>query len=526
MRIWAPATPRSQTGRSRSTCRRDGRAWRRSLLDGVRQGQPLGALLGYRFERGLHESGLDRFVLALRNLAPLVAGKLEQTDLAADSIAANNVVDGLVLQRKWADAPSSVTAVLKQPTSAELTAVGKELDALGDAIDAVSDALTAETAYQMARGNTLRIAATLSAVATGGAPAPELEVMRTPRSGIAVTYRLLVLFSGEAAATAGWAAASTSPRATAEPMLNAWAATQLGDPRKVRCTVESVDADGAVVAVNTFKFSDLALAPLDVVYGVDATTGVAPPSGAAPSDIEQRVLYEARAMTNGFGDAPGLRLRMARPADLAAAETTLADLLEQARATRALLGNARGVDAEDLNPPSRAAAGAVDLSELEARTKKAEAALTSAHGALNTLVAQGAAATAAALRAALPKLGAFGLASAIPLLASGDDARHARGAARTGIGGGEEHADAARSKRRAARRHGGERSARAPASVRRAHSCGLRQRVRGAAPLQLQCGRGDRTYDRARREHVDARRRCACVSHLVRSQRASARPRR
>jgi hypothetical protein len=125
-----------------------------ATADGVRQGQPLGALLGYRFERGLHELGLDRFVLALRNLAPLVAGKLEQTDLTADSIAANNVVDGLVLQRKWADAPTDVTAVLNQPTSDELTAVGKELDALGDAIDAVSDALTAETAYQMARGNT------------------------------------------------------------------------------------------------------------------------------------------------------------------------------------------------------------------------------------------------------------------------------------------------------------------------------------------------------------------------------------
>jgi hypothetical protein len=392
------------------------------LLDGVRQGQPLGALLGYRFERGLHELGLDRFVLALRNLAPLVAGKLEQTDLAADSIAANNVVDGLVLQSKWAAAPTSVTAVLKQPTSAELTAIGKELDALGDAIDAVSDALMAETAYQMARGNTLRTAATLSAVASGSAPAPELEVMRTPRSGIALTHRLLLLFSGNAASTTGWAAAATSPRAAAEPMLNAWAATQLGDPRTVRCTVERVDADGAVAEVHRFMLSDLALAPLDVVYGVDATTGVAPPSGSAPSEIEQRVLYQARAMTNGFGAAPGLRVQMARPADLAAAETTLADLLEQARAARALLGNARGVDAEDLNPPSRAAAGAVDLTELEGRTNQAEAALTSAQQALNGLVAQAAAASADALRAALSTLGAFGLASTVPLLAGGDDA--------------------------------------------------------------------------------------------------------
>ena len=41
------------------------------LLDGVRQGQPLGALLGYRFERGLHEQGLDRFIHRFRTLAGL-----------------------------------------------------------------------------------------------------------------------------------------------------------------------------------------------------------------------------------------------------------------------------------------------------------------------------------------------------------------------------------------------------------------------------------------------------------------------
>ena len=39
------------------------------LLDGVRQGQPLAALLGYRFERGLHEQGLDRYIHRFRTLA-------------------------------------------------------------------------------------------------------------------------------------------------------------------------------------------------------------------------------------------------------------------------------------------------------------------------------------------------------------------------------------------------------------------------------------------------------------------------
>src|SRR5690606_31145201 len=40
------------------------------LLDGVRQGQPLGALLGYRFERGLHDHELDRYIAVFRRIAP------------------------------------------------------------------------------------------------------------------------------------------------------------------------------------------------------------------------------------------------------------------------------------------------------------------------------------------------------------------------------------------------------------------------------------------------------------------------
>src|SRR4029453_14213592 len=41
------------------------------VLEGVRQGQSLGALLGYRFERGLHDDGLDRFIFPFRALAGL-----------------------------------------------------------------------------------------------------------------------------------------------------------------------------------------------------------------------------------------------------------------------------------------------------------------------------------------------------------------------------------------------------------------------------------------------------------------------
>ncbi len=49
------------------------------LLEGVRQGQPLGALLGYRFERRLHDLTLDRFIVPLRGLAPLVGAATAAT---------------------------------------------------------------------------------------------------------------------------------------------------------------------------------------------------------------------------------------------------------------------------------------------------------------------------------------------------------------------------------------------------------------------------------------------------------------
>jgi hypothetical protein len=393
------------------------------LLDGVRQGQPLAALLGYRFERRLHDLRKDQFIAPLRELAPLTARKLENTDLPVESIAANNVVDGLVLNQKWQDEKQSATKPITNrlqsagATADDLTKLSRELDGLADSIDAVSDALTAETAYQMVRGNTSRLASTLNAVATGDAPAPELEVARTPRSGIPLTHRVLQLFSGKPPVATGWVAASTSVRATAEPMLNSWAAKLLGNPKKVRCTVEMVDGGGAVLETHKLLLSDLQLAPLDVVFCVEPLASV-----GQVSELEQRVLHQARLGANGFPSQARLRVQHARPADLAEQELTLLDVLEQARRVRRLLTTARAADSEDLNPPERGEVGDVDLTELSARVTKAERALKAAHKALDTLVKKGAAAQADALRAALLKLGSCGVQGSVPVVAAGDDA--------------------------------------------------------------------------------------------------------
>ena len=401
------------------------------LLDGVRQGQPLGALLGYRVERLLHDTvvdtgrTLDRFIAPLRRVAPLVARASAAPTGPVDTIAAENVVDGLVLHRRWKEERSAVLGEISAaaPSTSDLSAISTILERLDDMIDGLSDALTAETAYQMVRGNTSRTASTLAAIAEGNAPPPELDVAKTPRSGTSLTHRLLLLMSGPNVNTPGWISAASRVRSNAEPMLNFWAFKLLGDGSKIRCTIERLDdATGAVVEIRQLPLSELGLAPLDVVYGVEAANTTAQP-GMTLSEIEQQVVYHAKRKTGGFDPLATLRLQHVRPGDLAVGEITLFDALEQGRAVRRLLGVARGADPEDLNPPERTGQGVIDLVELDARVVRAENALNAAHAGLKNLIARiTTTTTAEMLRTALLKLGAFGVEPAVPVSVAGEDA--------------------------------------------------------------------------------------------------------
>lgn len=392
------------------------------LLEGVRQGQPLGALLGYRLERRLHEAGLDHFIAPLRKISPLAVRKRE-TDAWPNEIfkanAANNVVDGLELFRAWKAYRNSIAFEIRNVGSDdERFRVEREIEALGDAIDGLGDALVAEAAYQIARGNTPRLASTLSAIALGDAPVPELEVARIPRTGTSLTHRVLVLFSGVSNAGGGWTNSTT--RTVNERWLNAWIRLLLGDARKVRCTVERLDdTTGAVTETAVFPLSDVPMSTLDFVYSVQPG-GQSATADASPCLAEQRVLYHARRLANGFGNDAGVRLQHERPADLAAGETTLFDVLEQARAIRRLLQGARGLRPEDLSPPDRPHQSTLDLADLEARVVRYENGLNAAHKTLASLVSKAADTLAEDFRTAILNLGHFSVEPAVPGVAVGD----------------------------------------------------------------------------------------------------------
>jgi hypothetical protein len=86
LRSGALASRARRTTSSTSTSRPEGFGWRRGSSTACEQGQPLGALLGYRFERSLHEHELDRFIATFRRIAPF--GELLKAQVAAEEAEA------------------------------------------------------------------------------------------------------------------------------------------------------------------------------------------------------------------------------------------------------------------------------------------------------------------------------------------------------------------------------------------------------------------------------------------------------
>lgn len=337
----------------------------RQLFDGVRQGQPLGALLGYTFERQLHEAGRDELIDDFRLVAPLPgAGE------------GRIVVDGLLLARKWSEDPGSVIA---SPDDA----IRRILDSLEAAVDAAADAVSAETAFQMIRGNPARAGATLDAIAIGETTPPDLTVLHTPRTGTAVTHRLAAFMPPPGDSPAGWAPRGGSPRALADPALDTWAGRLLGPGTGIGARVE---VDGVATDV---ALSDLGMTPIDLVWATGGAEGV-------PAEVSARLLRAAGVSTGTI--------------DLSRDAGGLGDLVELATRLHRLLASARPLDAADLQPPHADPDHHLDLEEFQRRVVAVERSFAQSHAVLRDAVRDD-----AGLQEAMLRVAAFGVPGAIPI---------------------------------------------------------------------------------------------------------------
>ena len=222
----------------------------------------------------------------------------------------------------------------------------------------MSDALVAESVHQVVRGNPVRAAATLDAIERGEAPPPELEVLRTPRSGSAFTHRVVLLCATDAS-TPQWLGSADSARAAAEPAVNGWVAKLLGDPRNVRCRIERFDSATAVpIPVREVRLSDLRLSPLDIFYASDSTDEL------HESDLEQQILYQVRRRIPELPMDAVLRINPGRDPSWPITELSWAEFTELVQAARRSIGGFRPLQAADLTLEDVDAVQGVDTAEL------------------------------------------------------------------------------------------------------------------------------------------------------------------
>ena len=375
------------------------------LVDGVIAGQPLAALLGYRFERALRTASLTlaQYILPLRRLTPLRPGPNASpvvTDGPSETVATRDVVDGVALLERWRNERATLLGTLHPvPPQADRNAIGAQLDRLADTYDAVADLLVAEAVHQNLLGNNERAGAVLAALDRQERP-PQIDFVRTPRSGKSYTQRLLVLLDKETV-SAPWRAASNDARATAEPRLNAWIARLLGHPKRIKIAAEIAGS----TKQPTQTLDALGLSPLSLAMAV-------PSSGTdARSELELRLLRSFEAKRTPAQADAAVTLLDAAPKGAPASTIGLGALRALLRRVYSLVTSKLPASAADLALPPLAGDDGYDHAELGTR---ADALLARYQGALDALDAALAAADADPLADALADAAGFGIDGALP----------------------------------------------------------------------------------------------------------------
>jgi hypothetical protein len=282
-----------------------------AIIEGMQQGQSLGALLGYRLERGLHDNNdheLDIFIYELRKVFPLVSNRLRLTQIkrakpaptpqdaernqeeedefseaaAVTKIEARNVVDGVSLldhirKTKKETYPFGFTIGdgpdrLRDATPGEADAINAEVRRIMSIRDAVADLAMAESVHQVVQGNYDRAAGALDSYSKGMYPQMP-DVIRSAGSGVSLTHRFGIhLPTGVVPAT------SDTPRARTEPAISRWIEDLLpADLTRIACRVEySVpnydDTIPDPVVTKTVSLADLELMPIDLLYMINIET--------------------------------------------------------------------------------------------------------------------------------------------------------------------------------------------------------------------------------------------------------------
>jgi hypothetical protein len=365
-----------------------------AILEGMQNGQSLGALLGYQLERGLHdrhgEAEVDEFIYQLRKQFPLRADRINDTASAADApiqtVEARNVLDGVALvdhieKERVTEYPFNIST-LPPASPSQAAAINAEVARLLDTNDAVADLGIAEGIHQVVQGNYDRAAASLDAFGKAQLP-PRPDIVETPRSGTGLTHRVgLHLTPGLDPDDSPHATIDPTPRSRAEPALNQWLASMLPLPEDVAVVVRLSDGTG-FADTRTITQAALNLQSLDLLFLLRTD------SEQAMSALDDRITLHVQGAIRPDGEIEIVYT------ERIPGKVSLFELSALTSELRSLVSAARPLRATDLALPIETKAAGASLAEFQVerlsrvRTDMAAPleALRTLHGELTALLA-------------------------------------------------------------------------------------------------------------------------------------------
>lgn len=348
-----------------------------SMIEGIQGGQSLAALLGYRFERSLHDrddlthKGIDKYIYALRKVFPLNADRLKDTKVAnsADpsvdpvtvpitAIEARNVVHGANLANHVRTQSKPVNRVypfglaLLSADGDVAAAITSAVNQIIEIADAVGDLGMAESVHQIVMGNYDRAAGVLESYSKGSYP-QEPDVIRTPRSGATLTHRVGVPFKYVPTSAGG------SPRTIAEPSVNQWLSGILPGMDAILCHGSYVGRADGLPKKAAISLQDIGVEPIDLLYVLNVF------ENRALTELDDRLIFHLISTKDPRIDGNIKIDYMEDPPD--ATKVSLFQVMPLIKSLRAILVESPPLTPADVSLPNEASKKDLPPPELPAK---------------------------------------------------------------------------------------------------------------------------------------------------------------
>ncbi|NER10047.1 hypothetical protein SAMN06265375_101421 [Muriicola jejuensis] len=334
-----------------------------AVIEGIQNGQNLAAVLGYQFERFIHDSTsaeVDYLIFPLRRQFPLVSdqmastqtGDADYTTAPIEALEARNVIHGsslidFVQQRLGPSGePNYLDDFdLQGLNDAEKAILVKAIDHIRDTNDALADLGLAESIHQVVQGNIDRAAGTLDTYSKGNHPQVP-DVIQTPRSGVNLTHRVGIQLNPKAAAGAG-----ASPRAKSEPAINEYLTTILPKLKNIICSIDISNQDLGLNDTLKVKMESLGISPIDLLYIVSDD------SEQAMTLLDDLLVMHILENYNSVGNVKlrpdtSIKINYYIPVKDADEEVSVFELMPLLRHLRALLLGSRPLRPSDVSLPN------------------------------------------------------------------------------------------------------------------------------------------------------------------------------